>query len=91
MSRGKVRQPKNLTKKLKEVRLKLVLTQEEMTNALKLQGAKIHKGYVSLYEIGERLPPLWVVLAYAKLANVWCDYLIDDELDLPAKLPAKHK
>ena len=40
-------------------------------------------------ESGE--PPLPVLLAYAKLAGVSTDVLIDDELDLPAKLPAKPK
>ena len=39
----------------------------------------------------KREPLLPVLLAYARLAGVSTDVLIDDELDLPAKLPAKPK
>jgi hypothetical protein len=38
-----------------------------------------------------RIPSLPVVLLVAKLAGVWMDVLVDDELDLPEKLPAKPK
>jgi len=46
---------------------------------------------ISEYELGKNEPPLPVLLAYARAANVSTDILIDDELDLPAKLPAKTK
>jgi hypothetical protein len=36
--------------------------------------------------LGTGEPPLAVLLDYARIANVWVDVLIDDELDLPAKL-----
>jgi hypothetical protein len=32
-----------------------------------------------------------VLLEYARLANVWVDVLIDDKVDLPAKLPSAKK
>jgi len=38
---------------------------------------------ISGYERGEREPPLPVLLAYARLAKVSVERLIDDELDLP--------
>jgi transcriptional regulator with XRE-family HTH domain len=46
---------------------------------------------ISAYEQGRRDPPLHVLLAYARAANVYVDALIDDELNLPDDLPAKRK
>jgi transcriptional regulator with XRE-family HTH domain len=48
-------------------------------------------GQVSEFETGKREPSLIVLLRYARLANVCVDTLIDDDLDLPAKLPARAK
>jgi hypothetical protein len=39
----------------------------------------------------ENEPPLMILLQYARAANVSTDVLIDDELDLTAKLPARRK
>ena len=89
MGRGKREQPKRIAWKLREVRLKLGLSQEGMYYALKAQGAEIYLGYVSLYEIGERVPSLLVVLAYAKAAGLSTDLLIDDTRELPEKLPIR--
>jgi transcriptional regulator with XRE-family HTH domain len=41
---------------------------------------------ISAYELGNREPPLPVLLKYARLVGVSTDVLIDDEMDLPAKL-----
>jgi transcriptional regulator with XRE-family HTH domain len=46
---------------------------------------------ISAYELGNREPPLMVLLQYARLVNVSTDVLIDDDLDLPEKLPARRK
>ena len=46
---------------------------------------------ISTYERGRNEPPLMILLEYARLANVWVDVLIDDKLDLPAKLPSAKK
>lgn len=46
---------------------------------------------ISDYELGKNEPPLATILEYARAANVSTDVLIDDDLDLPAKLPAKVK
>jgi hypothetical protein len=34
---------------------------------------------------------MYVLLWYARLARVCLDVIVDDELDLPAKLPSKPK
>ena len=41
---------------------------------------------ISNYGLGTGEPPLPVLLAYARLAGILTDVLIDDELDLPGKL-----
>ena len=42
---------------------------------------------ISGYETGQREPSLLILLRYARLAGVPTEALIDDELDLPGKLP----
>jgi hypothetical protein len=52
----------------------------------------LNRTTVSAYEVGTSEPPLPVLLKYARLAGVCVERLIDDEVDLPDKLPAKgHK
>jgi transcriptional regulator with XRE-family HTH domain len=46
---------------------------------------------ISEYERGTGEPPLPVLLKYARLAGISVDVLIDDELDLPDKLPGKSR
>ena len=47
----------------------------------------MHYGRISEYERGKREPSLWVLLAYAREAGIHLEDLVDDEIDLPAKLP----
>ena len=87
MGRGKREQPVRIGEKVRRIREQMGLTQEAMYAALSEQGIKIHLGYVSLYEIGERVPSLLVTLAYARAEGVSSDVLIDDKLELPERLP----
>jgi hypothetical protein len=48
-------------------------------------------GQISEFETGKREPSLPLLLRYARLAGVWMDVLVDDELDLPARLPSAKK
>jgi hypothetical protein len=52
---------------------------------------KLLRAAVSGYELGTIEPPLPVILRYARAAGICTDVLLDDELDLPAKLPTKPK
>jgi transcriptional regulator with XRE-family HTH domain len=90
MGKGARRQPQRLAGKLREVRLALGLSQSELLRRL---GAEDLITYhrISDYELGKNEPPLEVLLSYARLAGVCMDILVDDSLDLPAKLPAKPK
>lgn len=79
-----------LAEKLLRIRLELGLSQ---TGVLKHLGfsEELFRSNVSQYERGTRVPPLPVLLQYARAANVWLDVLVDDELDLPATLPSPTK
>ena len=80
--------PGRLAEKLVQIRAALGLSQNEM---IRRMGAEeiIKQNSISEYELGKREPPLRILLAYARVANVSTDVLIDDELDLPARLPGK--
>ena len=82
--------PERLPDKLREIRLALGLSQSEMWSRLGVQDLIVVK-QISAYELGKREPPLVVLLAYARAANVIADVLIDDSLDLPTKLPSKQR
>lgn len=82
--------PKRLPEKLLTIRLSLDLSQDGMLSRLGLDESHFRSA-VSGYELGTREPPLPVLLKYARIAGVWVDVLIDDELDLPEKLPSSTK
>jgi transcriptional regulator with XRE-family HTH domain len=82
--------PQRLPKKLLQIRLALELSQDGMLRRLGLHE-RLSRTSVSAYELGTGEPPLQVLLDYARMANVWVDVLIDDSLDLPAKLPSAKK
>jgi transcriptional regulator with XRE-family HTH domain len=82
--------PERLAEKLKQIRLSLGLSQDGMLERLGMTEG-FFRSRISAYELGNREPPLPVLLKYARLVGVSTDVLIDDDLDLPAKLPAKPK
>jgi transcriptional regulator with XRE-family HTH domain len=82
--------PARLPEKLLQIRSALGLSQSEMFRRLDVEDFVSYK-QLSKYELGITEPPLIVLLRYARLAGVSTDVLIDDEIDLPAKLPARRK
>jgi transcriptional regulator with XRE-family HTH domain len=82
--------PKRLAQKLLEIRQKLNLSQNGLIHQMELEET-LSREKISAYERGERVPSLSVLLQYARVAGVWVDVLIDDELDLPTKLPSLPK
>ncbi len=82
--------PERLAEKLRQIRLDLGLSQPEMPRRLGVED-RIAYNRISEYETGKREPSLIMLLQYARLAGVCVDTLIDDNLDLPAKLPGKPK
>lgn len=90
MARASRPRPARLPSKLLGVRLALGLSQNELLVRLGLKD-KQKRGAISGYELGTIEPPLPTLLSYAKLAGISTDVLIDDDVDLPEKLPAKGK
>ena len=41
--------------------------------------------------MGIKVPQSFILLQYARAANVYVDVLIDDEIDLPEKIPSSKK
>jgi transcriptional regulator with XRE-family HTH domain len=85
--------PARLAEKLRHVRQVMGLSQSEMIKRLGFEGELI-QAHISAYERqGEtgRVPPLGVVLAYARVAGIAMEELVDDGLNLPDKLPARRK
>jgi transcriptional regulator with XRE-family HTH domain len=81
------RHPKSerLGEKLLQIRLALGLSQDGMLERLGI-GEKYFRSRISAYELGDREPHLPILLLYARSVGISTDVLIDDEMDLPAKL-----
>jgi transcriptional regulator with XRE-family HTH domain len=78
--------PKRLAEKLRTIRLGLGLSQTQMLKRLEHEHT-MHYGRISEYEAGKREPTLMVILQYARVAGLHLEDVVDDELDLPEKLP----
>lgn len=85
MGKAKRMKPERLAEKLLKIREELKLSQSEMVESLGFADS-FSRNYISSFELGTREPPLPVLLAYARLACVSTDYLIDDRLELPKAL-----
>ncbi len=90
MGSGARQKPERLAAKLREIRLGLGLSQGGMVKHL---GLAEHMGRerISAFEKEgpeSRQPDLITLKAYAHVAGVSVDDLIDDDVDLPKKLPA---
>lgn len=80
--------PERLPEKLLQIRNALGLSQTEILYRLGVEDLISYK-QISKYETGKGEPMLVILLRYARLAGVSMDVLVDDELDLPAKLRQK--
>ena len=88
-TKARIRQ-KRLAEKLRQIRAALGLSQNEMIRRMGVEKL-IKQNTISEYELGKREPPLRILLQYARAVDVSTDVLIDDDLDLPARLPSKPK
>ena len=72
--------PEVTSEKLLLIRLHLGISQTQLLIRLGVQHA-IDYTTISKYELNKNEPPLQILLAYARLANVPVEYLIDDQID----------
>jgi transcriptional regulator with XRE-family HTH domain len=90
MGQASRKKPALLGDKLLRIRLALGLSQNGMISKLGL-GDELSQSNISGFERGVREPSLLVLLAYARLAGISTDILIDDALDLPERLPKRKR
>ncbi|HKO98138.1 MAG TPA: helix-turn-helix transcriptional regulator [Pyrinomonadaceae bacterium] len=90
MGKGPRPKPKRLAEKLLRVRNALGLSQHEMHRRLGVEN-DIDYTTISKYELGRNEPSLMTLLAYARVAGVHMEDLVDDDLDLPETLPGRIK
>jgi transcriptional regulator with XRE-family HTH domain len=86
MGRSHRPRPKRLGKKLRQIRVSLNLTLEQMIEFLNYKESPLYPTNISGMERGEREPPLQLLLAYARLIGISTDMLIDDAADIPEKI-----
>lgn len=90
MGSGRRPRPARLAKKLEEIRLKLDLTQQQMFDLLGDTGTRLYVGHIDDYEKNRRVPTLQVMLAYARVVGIPMELIVNDDLDLPHRLPTPH-
>ena len=90
MGRASRLRPRRLAEKLLHIRASLGLSQNGLIRHLGLTD-KIDQSDVSAYERGVREPSLITLLAYARACGggEYLEAIIDDDLNLPAKLPCR--
>jgi transcriptional regulator with XRE-family HTH domain len=87
MGRIPRRKQRRVGEKLRQIRHAFDLSQNEILRRTGL-AEEVTRNNISNYELDEREPPLFVLLRYARLAGVCLDVIVDDDLDLPRRLPS---
>lgn len=80
MARYRRKSPKKLGNKMREIRKRLDMTQEEVARHLGTDS-----GAISRYERGLRDPSLLEILAFSRMSGVGVEVLIDDKMKIARK------
>jgi len=80
--------PDRLGEKLRQIRERLDLSQSQMLARLGLEH-DMKAARISQYENNEREPSLKTLLAYAHAAAIHLEDIVNDDWDIPEKLPGK--
>jgi transcriptional regulator with XRE-family HTH domain len=80
MARYRRKSPKKLGAKMREIRLRLDMTQEEVAKRLGTDS-----GAISRYERGLREPSLLELLAFSRMSGAGMELLVDDKMSLAKK------
>jgi hypothetical protein len=62
------------------------LSQNGLIRRLGFEGILVQAS-ISGYESGTREPPLPVLLRYSEISGIWVNSIINDDMDIPEKLP----
>ncbi len=79
--------PNGLPEKLRQIRERLGLSQNELIRRLGFDRVLVQAS-ISGYESGTREPPLPVLLRYSEISGIWLNSIIDDNVVLPEDLPS---
>jgi transcriptional regulator with XRE-family HTH domain len=82
--------PAKLAEKLKQIRLHLGYSQDEMLRALGL-AEKSNRSLISGFELGTKEPSLITLIAYADLITDSVDSIVRDEFELKFNTSRKIK
>jgi transcriptional regulator with XRE-family HTH domain len=88
MGKASISRPEKLAEKLLEIRQKLNLSQNAMIRYLDFTDT-LTQAEISAFERGVRVPPLLVLLRYARSMEINLEVLVDDALALPKQLTPK--
>jgi transcriptional regulator with XRE-family HTH domain len=80
MARYRRKSPKRLGSKMREVRLRLDMTQEQVAAQIGTDS-----GAISRFERGLREPSLLELLAFSRMSGVGMEVLVDDKISLAKK------
>lgn len=75
-------QPRRLAVKLRAIRIRLELTQQQMAGVVRHRRSPVYPGHISEFETGQREPSLLVLLNYARAGKINVERLIDDDLEI---------
>jgi transcriptional regulator with XRE-family HTH domain len=86
-------QPARLGEKLRAIRTRLGLSQEQIVERLDYDKSPLYPSQISLFEQGKREPPVLLLLQYARIISTtaggeFLEAILDDEMELPDSLPA---
>ncbi len=86
-------QPMRLAEKLRTIRTRLGLSQEQMVERLDYYNSPLYPSQISLFEQGKREPPVLLLLHYARMISTtgsgeFLEAILDDEMEIPDSLPA---
>lgn len=89
MGKAARQKPARLGEKLRQIRLALNLSQDDMVNRLGFK--EMTREYISGFERNTREPSLPVLLSYSRIGGCYLEVLVDDDLELPNKIPGSPK
>lgn len=91
MGKAKRMRPKRLGEKLLKIRNCFGDSLSQLAERMSDTKLNISRTALSAYELNDSEPPLPVLLKFARIANIYVEVLIDDEMDLPTQIPAPKK
>jgi DNA-binding XRE family transcriptional regulator len=81
MAKAARQRPAKLAEKLKQIRIHLEFSQDEMLKALGL-SEKSNRSLISGFELGTKEPSLITLISYADLVNLTVDAIVRDNVEL---------